>query len=209
MMLSYLFSNPLIFILLLASLVISITIHEFAHAWAADRLGDPTPRSQGRVTLNPLAHLDPIGTLLIVVAGFGWGKPVMFDPYNLKDPRKDGALIALAGPASNLILAVILALILRLPGLDGNMQLLLAPFLTTAIYFNVMLAIFNLVPVHPLDGSKIAVALLPKETAFEYEEFMHRYGTLVLIALIMPWNGSSPISQLISPVISFITTLLL
>lgn len=207
MMIQYLFSDPILFVLLFVALVASITIHEFAHAWAADRLGDPTPRSQGRVTLNPVAHLDPLGTLLIVIVGFGWGKPVMFDPYNLRDPRRDGALIALAGPASNLLLAGALALLVRVPGLE-NVALLI-PFAVTAIYFNVMLAIFNLVPVHPLDGSKIAVALLPKETAFEYEEFMHRYGTLVLMALIFPWNGTSPISQLITPVISTITEFLL
>lgn len=208
MMISYLFSNPLLFFLLLVALIVSITVHEFAHAWAADKLGDPTPRSQGRVTLDPRSHLDPVGTLLIVIAGFGWGKPVMFDPYNLKNPTRDGALIALAGPTSNLILAVALAILVRVPGFEATLPLLV-PFAVTAIYFNVMLAIFNLVPVHPLDGSKIITAILPKQMALEYEEFMYRYGTLVLIALIVPWNGSSPISQLISPIISAITSILL
>lgn len=208
MMISYLFNNPILFLFLFVALVISITIHEFAHAWAADRLGDPTPRSQGRVTLDPRAHLDPIGTVLIVIAGFGWGKPVEFDPYNLKNPKKDAALIALAGPASNLILAGLIALAMQIPALI-SVDSIIIPFLVTTVYFNVMLAVFNLVPVHPLDGSKIMAALLPHQMALEYEHFMHRYGTFVLIALILPWNGVSAISQLTVPVISFITSFLL
>src|SRR3972149_11313525 len=101
-------------VVFLVSLIISITIHEFAHGFAADKLGDPTPRIQGRLTLNPKAHLDPFGTIMILLVGFGWGKPVQFDPYNLKDPRRDAALISLAGPASNIILAILLSIILRL-----------------------------------------------------------------------------------------------
>ena len=108
----------------LFGLIIAITVHEFAHALLADRLGDPTPRSQGRLTLNPLAHLDPLGTLMLFLFRFGWGKPVIFDPYNLAHPRRDAGIISLAGPASNILLATILALSLRFLPLPQ----LLSPF---------------------------------------------------------------------------------
>lgn len=204
-LLSLLFSDPLSFVIVAAGLVISVTIHEFAHAFVADKLGDPTPRYQGRVTLDPRAHLDPLGTIAILLIGFGWGKPVQFDPYNLKDPKKDTALIALAGPASNILLATLLSLVIGVFNLQGLAVGILLPL----IFINVMLAIFNLVPVYPLDGSKIAQAILPKEIALEYELFMSRYGNLVLLALILPLFGSrSAISQLISPIIEFVVTLL-
>src|SRR3990167_2882360 len=135
----------------LFGLIIAITVHEFAHALLADRLGDPTPRSQGRLTLNPLAHLDPLGTLMLFVFRFGWGKPVIFDPYNLAHPRRDAGIISIAGPLSNLFLAIILSLCLHfLP-----LPLLLYPLFYTVIILNISLAIFNLVPVAPLDGEKI------------------------------------------------------
>ncbi len=208
-MLNLLFSSPIAFVILAVVLVASITIHEFAHAWAADHLGDPTPRSQGRITLNPLAHLDPLGTLAILLIGFGWGRPVVFDPYNLKNPVKDAALIALAGPASNLILATIVAVAFKL-GLLGFLGAIGASAIITLIVsLNVMLAIFNLVPVFPLDGEKILVALLPRTTAIEYSQFMRRYGMIVLLFLLAPWSGNSPISRLISPIIGFITNLLI
>ena len=113
-MLELLATNPILFLVWVAALLTAITIHEFAHAYSADRLGDPTPRSQGRLTLNPLAHLDPLGTLMLILVRFGWGKPVQFDPYNLANPKRDAAIISFAGPLSNLILATILSIILRL-----------------------------------------------------------------------------------------------
>lgn len=206
-MLNLFLRDPISFLILFPGLLLSITIHEFAHALAADKLGDPTPRHQGRVTLNPLAHLDPLGTLMIFLTSFGWGKPVEFDPYNLKNPVRDTALIALAGPLSNLIIAVLLAFVIRL-------NLLPLEWMYSASYavlfINVALAVFNLIPVYPLDGSKILVALLPAQTALEYEQFMHRYGFLVLLFLILPLvGGVSPVSQLVSPVITLIVTLLL
>ncbi len=204
-LISLLFSDPISFVLVAVGLVISVTIHEFAHAFVADKLGDPTPRYQGRVTLDPRAHLDPLGTLAILLIGFGWGKAVQFDPYNLKDPKRDAALIALAGPASNILLATTLSLAIGILNLQGIAITALLPI----IFINVMLAIFNLVPVYPLDGSKIAQAILPKEVALEYELFMNRYGNFVLLALILPLFGSrSAISQLISPIIEFVITLL-
>ncbi|NCS97110.1 MAG: site-2 protease family protein [Candidatus Pacebacteria bacterium] len=208
MLLTLLFESPLLFVLAAGGLIIALTIHEFAHAFIADKLGDPTPTYQGRVTLNPLAHLDPLGTLAILVVGFGWGKPVQFDPFNLKDPKRDTALIALAGPASNILLAIALAVVYHLlPGTTFFLGIV-APVLQYIISINVMLAIFNLVPVYPLDGSKIFQALLPAENALAYEQFMQRYGSIVLLMLIVPWSGSSPVQALISPIISFVVNLL-
>lgn len=197
-MLSLLFSNPLAFAILAVILTIAITIHEFAHAWTADHLGDPTPRLQDRVTLNPLAHLDPLGTFMLVVTGFGWGKPVQFDPYNLQDVRRDTLLVALAGPASNIIMALILALltpILPWSSLITNY----------AIHINLILATFNLLPIHPLDGGKILAGLLPTETAQDFDDIMNRYGLFILLALIFfPVNGGAPVDYLIVPVVNFL-----
>lgn len=197
-----LLSNPLLFLLQMASLVVAITIHEFSHAWMADRLGDPTPRLQGRLSLNPLRHLDPLGTLLLVLVRFGWGKPVVFDPYNLKHPRRDSALIALAGPASNVILAMLLALTIRFLGPELP-PLFVAEVLSFMLTMNLVLAVFNLIPVHPLDGGKILVGFLPRETAQELDAFLQRYGFIILLLLIFPFGtGRSPISYLLEPIIS-------
>ena len=149
----------------LLAFAVAITVHEFAHAWTADRLGDPTARLSGRLSLNPLKHYDPVGsTLLLVTAllpglvAFGWAKPVPFDPYNLKNPKKDAALVSLAGPLANLLVCLFLTLVIRFMG--G--YFLLAPI----ILLNLSLAIFNLVPVYPLDGEKIVTGLLPQKDAY-------------------------------------------
>jgi Zn-dependent protease len=205
MLISLLFNNPIVFLVIAMGIVIALTIHEFAHAWVADYLGDPTPRLQNRITLNPSSHLDPIGTIAIFIAGFGWGKPVAFDPYNLKEPTRDTALIAFAGPLSNLVLAIALALVAR----SGLLPEFIISATSIIIQINVMLAFFNLIPIYPLDGSKILSALLPKTTAYEYESFMEKYGFFVLIFLILPWNGTSPVSLLISPAIQFVMTFLM
>lgn len=205
-LISLLTTSPFLFFLIAVVLVVAITVHEFAHAWVADYLGDPTPRSQGRVTLDPRAHLDPIGTIMIFLIGFGWGKPVMFDPYNLKDPTKEAAIIAFAGPASNLIIALILALVIPFGSLLGISEAALGTILFYSVFYNIMLAVFNLIPIHPLDGGKIAVALLPAELALEFDDFMRRYGMFLLIALILPlFNGISAISALILPIINFLS----
>jgi len=204
-MFTSLFSNPLGFFMWALALIIAITVHEFAHALVADKLGDPTARSQNRLTLNPLSHLDPLGTVALLFMGFGWGRPVPFDPYNLRNPRRDSALISLAGPTSNLLLAILLSLILKFIPLFP----LLASLFSFLIALNIMLAIFNLVPVYPLDGEKILTGLLPASTAVEYSRVMRQWGTIILIFLILPMGGSSPITALISPVISFVTHLLL
>lgn len=202
-MITYLFENPFVFFIGLVGLVIAIGIHEFSHAFVADRLGDPTPRLMGRVTLNPFAHLDPIGTVAILLFGFGWGKPVQFDPFNLANPRRDAALISIAGPLSNILLAIILTILARsLP----------SPYtfvLPSLIYINCMLAFFNLIPVHPLDGFKIVSGLLSEEQAEKWQE-LERYGPILLIGLILPLvNGNSLISVILSPILDFVLGLLL
>lgn len=210
-MISNLFTNPLSFFLYIIALLVAITIHEFSHAFMADRLGDPTPRLMGRVTLNPLAHLDPLGTIMMFLVSFGWGKPVQFDPFNLRHPQKDAALISIAGPISNLILATTLSLITRiLVGVDnlGTFGALIIVVLQPIIYLNVILAVFNLLPIHPLDGFKVVGGLLPKKHYASWME-LERYGMLFLIILLFPLFGSSPITTIIGPIVNFILRILL
>lgn len=219
-MLGQISNSPLAFLYWLIALIVAITIHEFSHALVADRLGDPTPRLQGRLTLNPLAHLDPLGTIMLIIARFGWGKPVVFDPFNLRHPRRDAAFISLAGPASNLILASVCALVLRflfsfhVPIASSYSALALVNYLVIGllqpiIVLNVVLAVFNLVPIHPLDGFKIVGGILPEEYAHQWAE-LEPYGLIFLLFLILPlFGGISPISQLISPVINALLQILL
>lgn len=208
-MLDLLFSNPLSFLVWAGSLIVAVTIHEFAHAWVADHLGDPTPRLAGRLTLNPLAHLDPIGTLALLIAHIGWGKPVPIDPYNLKDPRKESALISLAGPLSNFILAGLLSLLVRFSLVSPSLDILMA-FLLPLIILNVGLGVFNLLPVPPLDGAKIVLGFLPLDYALRYEEALSQYGIFLLILLLFPFfGGQSLVSAFISPIINLVLTLLL
>jgi Zn-dependent protease len=204
-------------IVFFAALLIAITIHEFAHAFMAVRLGDPTPKLLGRLTLNPIAHLDPLGTLLPVILIFtgspiifGWGKPVQFDPYNLENPKRDAALISFAGPASNLILASILSITLRLTSNPFSPLYFLSSILPPFIILNVILAVFNLLPIHPLDGGKILIGLLPNKEALEVERFLNQYGILILLFLIFPiLNGRSPIFVILSPIINLLLSVYL
>jgi len=205
-MISFLFSNPLLFFIIVIGLVLAITIHEFAHAFVADKLGDPTPRYQGRVTLNPMAHLDPLGTMAMLFTRFGWGKPVQYDPYNLKEPLRDTALIAIAGPLSNILVAALISILIHLLPLPD----MIISALVQILFINLSLAIFNLIPIYPLDGSKIILILLPKETAYEYEQVMHQYGMFILLMMILPiWNGISVVSTLVSPVLNLLYSLFL
>lgn len=199
------FSSPIELILFVASLLTAITVHEASHALAADRLGDPTPRLQGRLTLNPIKHLDPIGTLMLLVFRFGWGKPVQFDPYNLRNPQRDSALISFAGPASNFVLATVLAIILRFDISEAwPSGLGLANFLIPFIQLNVALGIFNLIPIHPLDGGKVLIGLLEGEQARIVDRFLTQYGFMLLIFMILPiFGGTSLLSLFLYPLLSF------
>lgn len=203
-------------LILIIAFALTITIHEMSHAWAADRLGDPTARLSGRLSFNPLVHYDPVGTTLLIVTvimtalgtlpfPFGWAKPVPIDPYNLKDPKKDSALISLAGPFSNILFATVLSLAARLFG-GGLIFNLLYP----VILLNIALAVFNLIPIHPLDGGKILVGLLPDPEARKVDLFLQRYGALLLFFVIFPtFGGASLISIIINPIMSFLIHLLL
>jgi Zn-dependent protease len=203
-MLDLLFSQPFAFVLIFGGIILAIGIHEAAHAFVADYLGDPTPRSLGRTTLNPLAHLDPLGTLVILVTGFfGWGKPAPYDPFNLRDPRRDTALIALAGPTSNLLMAFVLSLILRFTSMPGTVFTLIARL----VVINVSLSVFNLIPVPPLDGSKIIGLLMSNESAARYQS---QNSILLLLLMILPLFGGASIAALIiTPVATFILKLFL
>jgi Zn-dependent protease len=201
-MINTLFHDPLSFVITFIALIMVIAIHEFAHGWAAGQLGDPTARLAGRLTLNPIKHLDPIGTILMLLTGFGWGKPTPFDPYNLKNPRKDGALIAIAGPLSNFLTAIILAIVLRILILTHNQGIivtgtfLILPF----IQLSLGLGIFNLVPIDPLDGFKIVGGFLNDEQAAQWYS-LRRYGLFFLLLLFMPLiGGTSLVNLIIQPI---------
>ena len=194
-----------------AALLLAITVHEFSHAAAAAKLGDPTAKNLGRLTLNPVAHLDPIGTLAILLVGFGWGKPVPFDPAKLANPKKDSAIISLAGPASNLVLALVLSIPYQI-GFWTNLFLpqifVIYSVIVTAIWLNLILAVFNLVPVHPLDGFKVLGGLLPKNWYDDFQQ-MANYGLIILLFLILPVAGEPFLARIILPIVSLILSLLL
>jgi Zn-dependent protease len=202
--------NTLIFLL---ALVVALTIHEFAHALTADKLGDPNPRIVGRISLNPLKHLDPIGTLLIIFAGFGWGKPVSFDPYNLKDPVKDGAWIAAAGPLSNIALACLAAGLIRLAPLNlvqVDYGVYLFSFLLALFQINLSLALFNLLPFYPLDGHHILRVFFSARGRAQYDLFNRHFGLIVaLIVIFIPFGNKTIVAQVLTPALNFTRQLLL
>ncbi len=209
-MINILISNPITFFFYLFALFFAITIHEFSHAWAADRLGDPTPRIEGRLKLNPLTHIDPFGLLFLLFFGFGWGKPVNIDPFNLKNPRRDSALISLAGPLSNFILALLISFSLKLL-IFFNLYFLTSIgylFLVPLITFNVILGLFNLLPIYPLDGFKIVGGILPENKSQEWYQ-LKKYGIIFLLMLIFPFGKSSMLDMIIRPIFSFIISILI
>jgi Zn-dependent protease len=207
----------LIFILMVAGFAMAIIIHEVAHGYVADRLGDPTARLSGRLTLNPIPHIDIYGSIIIPLLLFlfhspfifGWAKPVPIDPYNLKNPKKDTALISLAGPAANILFAILLSIFLRILMVvfPASVPFDLFYFL---IEINIILAIFNLIPVSPLDGEKILVGILPDREARQVDAFLGRFGIILLFILIFPIFGSSSlISPIMNPIINFFLRILI
>lgn len=190
-------------------LLVAFTIHELAHAVTADYLGDDTPRLMGRMTLNPLAHLDPLGSLLLLVSGFGWAKPVMVNPlrmHKVPNIRAAMALVAIAGPVSNIIMAIMAAIPFRLgllfPEMGNSAGIFpsISFLLTEFIWINLVLAVFNMIPLAPLDGSKVLAGLVPKEMAYRLQG-LEQYGPIILLILIfsgrfLPFD---PISEIIVP----------
>jgi Zn-dependent protease len=197
----------------LVAFVVGITVHEFCHAWTALMLGDDTARRQGRVTLNPLAHLDPIGTLgmlMIAVLGFGigWGRPVPVNPGRLRGRQRGMAVTALAGPLSNVVLATLFAVPYRFGG-----GVAVPPFvdvlLQQLVVVNILLAAFNLIPIPPLDGLKILTGLLP-DFWYPYLVPLERYGIGILLVLIVlgAWGGGSILAAMYVPVFRLLFTLI-
>ncbi len=171
-------------------ILFSLTVHEVCHGYVADLYGDPTARDTGRLTLNPIAHLDPIGTLMLFIAHFGWAKPVMVNPYNLRDPKKDMIWISLAGPGANFALALVAGLAIRLTMFSGVINP--SDLLTSSLYsmliltlqINLALGLFNLIPIPPLDGAKVLFGLLPYHLEQKFA-WLERYGMVILLALFI------------------------
>lgn len=215
MLLSH-FNNLFEFVSIALAFVFALTIHEFAHAWVSDRLGDPTARLMGRLTLNPKAHLDPIGTFMILFASFGWAKPVPFDPFNLKNPRRDTMYISLAGPVSNLLTAILSGLLLRLvllipisSSLVGGVVSFLVTLLMMFVILNVNLAIFNLIPIHPFDGFHVVEGLLPERESRQWAT-LQGLGIFMILLFVFPLFGNtSPVLRFIDPIITSIINLIL
>jgi Zn-dependent protease len=207
----------------LVALLLGVAFHEFNHAFTADALGDPTPRYMGRVSLNPIVHLDPVGSLMMLLIGFGWGKPVQFNPNNLRDPVTGSALISFAGPLANLVVAGLAAIPLRLDLVPRQIADLpftptswgpenyLGLFLSSLVILNIVLAVFNLIPLPPLDGFKVVLGILPRDLAREYAR-IEPYGPgILMILILLPFltNGQiSILGDIIGPVVSRIVELL-
>jgi Zn-dependent protease len=197
------FENPTgpLFIGLLVALVIGTTFHEFSHAFVADQLGDHRPRAQGRVSLNPVDHLDPVGTIFFLIAGFGWGKPVMVNPAAIRPPGIGMAFVAGAGPLANLLVASVVAVAFRageLSGVLGGPGDFMWEALLWVVQFNIILGLFNLLPVPPLDGYNLAMAFLPPRTQYSIQRYA-QYGVLILLLLVLLptlGGGVSPLGWL-------------
>src|SRR3990167_5104822 len=191
MLIFNLISNPLQFVGFLIALLLAITIHEYSHAWAANLYGDATAKLHGRLTLNPLAHLDPLGTIFLFLAGFGWGKPVPVNSNNFRNPKLDNLTVSLAGPMSNFLLALFVGLIFRFI----NLPPAVSQFIVILIFFNLVLMIFNLIPIPPLDGSKILSLFLNEQTYLYFQQI----GITLLFGLII-------ISSVFYPIIPAVLT---
>jgi Zn-dependent protease len=180
-----LFGNPSIEGLIagIVALLVGLTFHEFSHALLADQLGDRQPRAMGRLTLNPIPHIDPIGALMLVVAGFGWAKPVMVNPYALRDGPRGMALVAFAGPIANVVVAIGFAVVYRVLGVVGLDDGFVLRLVELIVRLNILLAIFNLIPIPPLDGYNVLLAFLPPRQAMVVRQYA-QYGVIVLLLLV-------------------------
>ncbi len=191
---------PEVLLLLIPVLLFALVFHEFSHGWVANKLGDPTAKYAGRLTLNPMAHLDLFGSLMILFVGFGWAKPVPVDSRYLANPRTDMMKIAFAGPASNLLLAFIAGSLIRLTGNMGVLSSMLIMF----AQINIMLAVFNMIPIPPLDGSQIFSGLMIRHNP-DLVIKLQVYGPQILMGLILfgMLTSISPIWWIISPFVNF------
>ncbi|MFA5536685.1 MAG: site-2 protease family protein [Bacillota bacterium] len=186
---------------LIPAILVAITFHEYAHGKVAALLGDPTPAQHGRLTLNPLAHLDPIGTLMLLVARFGWAKPVPVNPYYFRGDRRRGMLlVGLAGPAMNLVLAYLAAVALKI---TWGINLYLQGFFQDLLWINIALAVFNLIPIPPLDGSKILANILPSRFTGLFMQ-LESYGTIILLLLLV----TGLLGRILLPAVYFVLTMI-
>lgn len=193
--------------------LLAISVHESAHAWVAYKLGDPTARNLGRITLNPIPHIDILGFLMLLFVHFGWAKPVPINPYNLKHPIKDNLWISLAGPASNLILAVILAIVFRLASpflVTSNAGIFILTMIQLSVSLNLVLMVFNLFPIPPLDGFHILEGLVSTETYIKLQS-LQKIGPTILMGLLLlgSFTGFSIFSVIFGPVVRVIGGFLL
>jgi len=193
------------FLILATSLLLAISIHEMSHGLVAAKLGDQTAKLAGRLTLNPLSHLDPLGTFFLLVFGFGWGKPVPINPLFFKNIKRDSALVALAGPGSNFVMAILFSIVYRI--INPNFGLIYSTVLLF-IYFNLLLGLFNLLPFGPLDGFKIVGGLLPLELSRQWAQNELISLALLFAILILPVNGVPIINFILNPILRFFMTLL-
>jgi len=207
-------------ILIAIFLLVAFPVHEFFHAYAAYRLGDGTAKMFGRLTLNPIVHFDPLGGMLLLLTflgsggglGFGWAKPTPVNPRNLQGGPQGEAIVAIAGPISNLILAIVGALPLRYlianPALAAQMPPLVIQVLGTFVLINLVLMLFNLVPIPPLDGSKVLFAFLPPQTAWRWRPVLEQYGLILLLLVFFLPPGDSIGGRILVPVLDALTQIL-
>jgi len=195
-------------IILAPPFLFALTLHELAHGYVAWRLGDPTAKNEGRLTLNPLKHLDPLGVIAFIIMKIGWAKPVPVNPGYFKDPRKGMLLVALAGPAANIVLAIVSAILVKfLIQLSFIPMFALKPvvgMLAASVWINIMLAVFNCLPIPPLDGSKVLMGILPPEAARSYAR-LEPFGFILLLILFY----AGLLNKVIMPIINFANALLL